>query len=102
SDALGWGRPTNVRSPEGAKQRQLAGITLMASASSASADGNGGKLAGRQGFEPRLNGSEPFVLPLDDLPAEGVEPVFLPQIAGAGQGEEKGLGIRGWGLGPEL
>ena len=32
-------------------------------------------MAGRQGFEPRFYGSEPHVLPLDDLPAcanEGV------------------------------
>ena len=26
-------------------------------------------MAGRQGFEPRLHGSEPRVLPLNDLPA---------------------------------
>ncbi len=29
------------------------------------------KLAGRRGFEPRLAGSEPAVLPLDDLPMVG-------------------------------
>ena len=28
----------------------------------------GGSLAGRQGFEPRSDGPEPPVLPLDDLP----------------------------------
>jgi hypothetical protein len=28
------------------------------------------ELAGRQGFEPRLSGPEPPVLPLDDLPAQ--------------------------------
>ena len=28
------------------------------------------ELAGRQGFEPRLSGPEPPVLPLDDLPIE--------------------------------
>ena len=28
-----------------------------------------GKMAGRQGFEPRLHGPEPRVLPLNDLPA---------------------------------
>src|SRR5687768_9383346 len=35
------------------------------------------KLAGRRGFEPRLAGSKPAVLPLDDLPmvgSGGVEP----------------------------
>ena len=29
-------------------------------------------MAGRQGFEPRSDGPEPPVLPLDDLPALGV------------------------------
>src|SRR5215510_12715195 len=28
-----------------------------------------GGVAGRQGFEPRFYGPEPYVLPLDDLPA---------------------------------
>src|SRR5688572_3728754 len=28
-------------------------------------------MAGRQGVEPRLSGSEPLVLPLNDLPARG-------------------------------
>jgi hypothetical protein len=31
-------------------------------------------LVGRQGFEPRLNGPEPFVLPLDDLPVDPPRP----------------------------
>ena len=32
-------------------------------------------LAGRQGFEPRFYGSEPHVLPLDDLPVREGEGV---------------------------
>ncbi len=32
-------------------------------------------LAGRQGFEPRFYGSEPHVLPLDDLPVREGERV---------------------------
>ena len=30
-------------------------------------------MAGRQGFEPRFNGPEPFVLPLDDRPTLGAD-----------------------------
>ena len=32
------------------------------------------RVAGRQGFEPRFYGPEPYVLPLDDLPAEAASP----------------------------
>ncbi len=46
------------------------------------------RLAGRQGFEPRSHGSEPCVLPLDDLPAGGkislADPSRVRQRAGPG------------------
>ena len=32
--------------------------------------------AGGQGLEPRFNGPEPFVLPLDDPPAVGTNYLF--------------------------
>ncbi len=44
-------------------------------------------MAGRQGFEPRFNGSEPFVLPLDDLPTGTgivVEPLLAGQVSPGG------------------
>src|ERR1700722_5490664 len=60
------------------------------------------RLAGRQGLEPRYADPESAVLPLDDLPAKGVETILASEKNSESDSGFLGFGSLGSGFGARL